>query len=408
MLALPSLTLLDIDTERGDESDKNGEECLKFDISALKRIAVEKLKKRECTSIRSLGEGTFHKVYLLTMDDGFECVGRLASPYFRRYKTESEVATMQFVAEQTSIRVPEVYAWDSDPDNDVGAEYILMEKISGAPLTDSWTNLSLDEKKHIICQVIDIVLQLFHITFDRIGSLYKGSSNYSYEVGLIVNDLFFDGKRGSMDLDRGPWDSTGKYLTALVRSASDYVKAPHDDDDDDYDDDDDEDILDTCAELERIIPFFCPTDAALERFCLQHTDLHLGNIMVEGNEITGIIDWESAGVYPAWECAQYPHFLKGRGISVKASDADRWCDQKEFHELLEDTNLRSFFRSEIASRDRVFGTAMSKGGKFQMFRKRAILVRDLPGHTKGWIERLSNGSDNWDYDPFSVDNLVTG
>ena len=65
------------------------------------------------------------------MDDGSQYIGRLARPYFRRFKTESEVATLRFVAERTTIPAPKVYAWDADPDNLVGAEYILLEKIPG-------------------------------------------------------------------------------------------------------------------------------------------------------------------------------------------------------------------------------------------------------------------------------------
>ncbi|KAF9536552.1 Phosphotransferase enzyme, partial [Lunasporangiospora selenospora] len=182
------------------------------------RIVAEKLGKRECIAICSFGEGTFNKIYLLTMEDGFQCIARLALPAFRRYKTESEVATMQYVAENTSIRVPKVYAWDSDPDNAIGAEYILMEKMNGVPLSEKWDHLAFEEKKHIINQVIDIMLQLLDTSFDRIGSLYMDENDSTYRIGPIISDLFFDGKRGTMDLERGPWGSTSEYLTAVIRA----------------------------------------------------------------------------------------------------------------------------------------------------------------------------------------------
>ncbi|RUS18234.1 hypothetical protein BC937DRAFT_89008 [Endogone sp. FLAS-F59071] len=74
----------------------------------IHKIAEECFHK-QCMSITKFGEGSFHKVYLLNMDD----------------------ATMQFIAEHTSILLPKVYVWDADPENVVGAEYMLIEKIPG-------------------------------------------------------------------------------------------------------------------------------------------------------------------------------------------------------------------------------------------------------------------------------------
>lgn len=47
-----------------------------------------------------------------------------------RLKTESEVATMRYLREHTSIPVPEVYQYDANPYNRLGGEYILMSKVS--------------------------------------------------------------------------------------------------------------------------------------------------------------------------------------------------------------------------------------------------------------------------------------
>lgn len=47
-----------------------------------------------------------------------------------RRKTESEVATMEYIRTYTSIPVPTVYFYDSNPCNRLGGEYILMSKVS--------------------------------------------------------------------------------------------------------------------------------------------------------------------------------------------------------------------------------------------------------------------------------------
>ena len=68
--------------------------------------------------------------YLVTLVDRREIVARVARRFMPRLKTESEVATMHYLREHTSIPVPEVYHYDSNPYNRLGGEYILMSKVS--------------------------------------------------------------------------------------------------------------------------------------------------------------------------------------------------------------------------------------------------------------------------------------
>lgn len=43
---------------------------------------------------------------------------------------EVQVATLKYLAAHTNIPVPKIFAWDSDAANPVGAEYMIMEKVS--------------------------------------------------------------------------------------------------------------------------------------------------------------------------------------------------------------------------------------------------------------------------------------
>ena len=47
-----------------------------------------------------------------------------------RIKTESEIATMDFLRKHTNFPVPIVYHHDSNPFNRLGGEYILMSKVN--------------------------------------------------------------------------------------------------------------------------------------------------------------------------------------------------------------------------------------------------------------------------------------
>jgi hypothetical protein len=69
------------------------------------------------------------KGYLITLVDNRELVARVARRFMPRLKTQSEVATLQYLRENTPIPVPTVYYYDSNPYNRLGGEYILMSKV---------------------------------------------------------------------------------------------------------------------------------------------------------------------------------------------------------------------------------------------------------------------------------------
>jgi aminoglycoside phosphotransferase (APT) family kinase protein len=70
------------------------------------------------------------QAYLVTLVSGRQVVMRVSRRYMPRLKTSSEVATMHYLRTHSTIPVPDVYAYDSNPYNRLGAEYILMSKVS--------------------------------------------------------------------------------------------------------------------------------------------------------------------------------------------------------------------------------------------------------------------------------------
>ena len=127
-----------------NEKLRLAERRVRFNVLALKHIAANSVGRRSVTSMQKLAEGGFNRVFLLTMDDGFEVIAKL--PYSLTVPTslctESEVATLDFLSSK-SIPVPRVYAWSSKVDNAVGSEYIIMEKAPGQPLESRWFSLTV-------------------------------------------------------------------------------------------------------------------------------------------------------------------------------------------------------------------------------------------------------------------------
>ena len=57
------------------------------------------------------------------------------------YKTESEVATLKYLGSNTEIPVATVIAWDSSLKNELGYEWILLEKLAGVELGQVWRKI---------------------------------------------------------------------------------------------------------------------------------------------------------------------------------------------------------------------------------------------------------------------------
>lgn len=101
---------------------------------------------------------------------------RLSSPIsppseVRDYVLASEAATMQFLQRHTRVPSPRVFDWaiESNPENEAGVGYILMEKMSGTPL--DWQGATTPQRQKIVQQLAEILLEIEKYPFDKLGSL---------------------------------------------------------------------------------------------------------------------------------------------------------------------------------------------------------------------------------------------
>lgn len=176
-----------------DEQDRLAERYVHFNIAALTRIAAQSVGRSHCVNIVKLTEGASNKIFVLTMNDGFEVIARIPTPMAiaPTYTTASEVATMDYLRNRLLLPLPEVYAWDCnrDKNNPVGAEYIIMEKIEGVSLLNRWMLLSTEELGQVIEQIVHFESILLAVKFPKYGSLY-----YTADLEKELQDCEFDGK----------------------------------------------------------------------------------------------------------------------------------------------------------------------------------------------------------------------
>lgn len=94
---------------------------VKFNMNELAARAAESTSctLSQCVSVEKLSEGIFNKVFLFTMRDGRQIVGKVpdANAGKAPYTTTSEIATMDFVSRMTTVKYVCLYSnMDSRPE----------------------------------------------------------------------------------------------------------------------------------------------------------------------------------------------------------------------------------------------------------------------------------------------------
>ncbi|KLO10052.1 hypothetical protein SCHPADRAFT_907227 [Schizopora paradoxa] len=312
------------------DGDPEEEVCrTSYSLSALTLEANKLFSPQKCVLFK-IGEGGFHKVYDVKTSEGEETgfVARVANPAFPKDKLESEVATMKYIAEKTTVPVPKVLSWCSDASNPVGAEYMFISKVPGVPADEVWPKLPLDAKKNMVRQLAECLCKLWELRFDSMGSLYLSPDGAGYTVGPIIDTHFHqaDNKTGQLrvkepiDLSefRGPFSSVSSLLASgpkaelklyaerredLVVEAmgkAEHVESGHI-------------AMEKALPLCDVYPGESPiSNDVKEPISLCLDDYRLSNFMInpETGDLNALIDFESATAAPGWLCAHIPYWLE--------------------------------------------------------------------------------------------------
>ncbi|KAG8810321.1 hypothetical protein FRC17_002980 [Serendipita sp. 399] len=261
--------------DRVKEILADGDHPFPVDRKILKDVIRSKLGQ-DVKRVKFLSSGTFHKAFVVSFTSGEEVVMRIARRFMPRIKTESEVATLDYIRTKTNVPVPEVYHYESDPYNELEAEYIIMSKAKGVALQRVYREMDTEEKRKLFSNLAGHMLTLFKHRFSAIGSLYSSRSpavppsvpqtpavsrpgtprlrsrsnlgtrppisrmssvpspmsspTTPYElpitfiVGPMVSWPFFGEGRGLQDMDRGPWSSFEAYLVACCEREIEAVR----------------------------------------------------------------------------------------------------------------------------------------------------------------------------------------
>jgi aminoglycoside phosphotransferase (APT) family kinase protein len=183
----------------------------------------------------------------------------------------TEAVTMKYIAEHTSIPVPKVYCSFLHKNR----AYIVMERIQGEELASAWKKLSKKSLGTILAQLKNIIKEL------RDLEPPPGTG-----VESCINSSLYDSRLPHGTPRFGPY----KTIQEFHRWLRGEVEATQMGDSVTDQEADDIKAMITKQDGHWLPPVFT------------HCDLNPFNILISGDKLVGIVDWESSGWYPPyWE-----------------------------------------------------------------------------------------------------------
>jgi hypothetical protein len=247
---------------------------------------------------------------------------------FPEEKVRYEVATMRYIAANTTIPVPEIYGWGTAEENPTGlGPFIVMEHIKHErTLSDALNdptheskrtqildpNISEQKLEHLYGQMANILLQLSTLTFPRIGSLTQDADGQFSVSGrpliMNMNSLIEFSTVPTSVLPTQPhnYSTTNGWYSALADMHLAQITFQHNDAVTDEDDARDKyvarQLFRRLAREGRLTSSSTGENDRHEeepRFRLFSEDLRPSNVLVDKDDrVVGVIDWEFAYAAP--------------------------------------------------------------------------------------------------------------
>ncbi|KAK2609189.1 hypothetical protein QQS21_002271 [Conoideocrella luteorostrata] len=266
-------------------------------------------------------------------DDSITLILRISGNHIARTKTANEVGIMTWLRQHTGIPVPAILRYDTSQNNILQREYTLLEKIPGRSVDTIYKTLNEETKGLLVQQLTDILVELNSHSWNHIGGLQL--IDEEIVPGPVLEDTFWlvpdiQTYWTSESVDSlnpaGPYSSHGDYLAGYLTC---FIHAINN--------------HESLSWIQHITPRLValisnlPTMDLSTKLILAHKDLHFANVMAtDDGDITGILDWEFAGVVPALRWDPVRAFL--------------WSGEYTDDAHAEKNRLRRTFEAELRER----------------------------------------------------------
>ncbi|MBB5197644.1 phosphotransferase family protein [Anaerocolumna cellulosilytica] len=283
----------------------------------LEQMTAAAFPDSKVIDIHELKEGFFNAAYRIKLSDNREVVLKIAPPEGTTVMTHeknimySEVHSMKMIQRVTKVPVAKILFYDNSK-SICNAEYFFMEKLSGESFSSIKDTLDEKDKKQIQYMTGRYNAELNRVTGTKFG--YYGQSDKQGEEWFtvfrsMIMDTIQDADHLSIDLHMKP-----ETILELLEQDKPYF-------------------------LEVVTPKFV------------HWDLWAGNVFVENNQVTGLIDFErclwgdeliEVGFRSNY---QDKDFLKGYGLEQFSESQKiriKWYDVYLFLIVVLETDYRKY------------------------------------------------------------------
>ncbi|KAK4151386.1 hypothetical protein C8A00DRAFT_45395 [Chaetomidium leptoderma] len=217
---------------------------------------------------------------------------------------QSELATMEFVRQNTDIPIPRIHAYDLNDQNAVGYPFSIIEYVHGNTAEEvsrtypgNHEGIPPQHEEKFWRQVAEVMVQLASIRLPKIGCIIQDGSGL-FVVGPLT-------ETGS-----GPYDSAAEFYADYPLALSKALGEPP------------VSWQDELVQAFRSLAASFPPPAArvgagpAESFGLANFDLNPNNFLVDREfNVLAVIDWDSVASVPDAALYRFP-FLMGVSCAV--------------------------------------------------------------------------------------------
>ncbi|KAJ8487862.1 hypothetical protein ONZ45_g14176 [Pleurotus djamor] len=217
----------------------------------------------------------------------------------------SEAAALSYLASSApAIPVPRLRC--AFRDERTGVTYIVMDKIDGRPLSETWGQTSKEEKGELLTQLKTIFGQVRMLKkptdlgiADNAGCAADGGKLHDHWIWKAAGDK-----------GMGPFANEATFNLFLRNGVSntDAMKDPE-----------------IKAEVDKLIVLHEASEAKTRETVFTHGDISLSNILVKDGKVVGIVDWE-------YTTAMNTHYIEGWREQI-GTFLDEWPKETQMDDL---------------------------------------------------------------------------
>src|SRR5258708_30445676 len=98
-------------------------------------------------------------------------------------------------------------------------------QVPSVNLTSIYHDIPSLQKEALVTKIARWILDLYHLRFDKIGSLHSTEDQNTVTVGPISTDVWnVDGRARIEEIDRGPWLTARDYFKACAQRELECLK----------------------------------------------------------------------------------------------------------------------------------------------------------------------------------------